>query len=146
MSHQGVTLKVLEAYTRDVGRGIVRLDYDAMDSLDASTGDVVELKGKKRTVGKCLPLYPSDEGKGLVRIDGLTRDSGRYRRSHYRKKNQSGTGESNRTPLESIPHRREVSCRCVGKCPGDQGGQYHDSLFWRKVDLQVQGTLRWQTQ
>jgi transitional endoplasmic reticulum ATPase len=68
-------LKVLEAYTRDVGRGVVRLDYDAMDSLDASTGDVVELKGKRRTVGKCLPLYPSDEGRGVVRIDGLIRNN-----------------------------------------------------------------------
>ena len=33
MSQQGVTLKVLEAYTRDVGRGVVRIDYDAMDSV-----------------------------------------------------------------------------------------------------------------
>ena len=68
-------MKVLEAYTRDVGRGVVRLDYDAMDTLDASTGDVIELKGKRRTVGKCLPLYPSDEGRGVVRMDGLMRNN-----------------------------------------------------------------------
>ncbi len=67
-------MKVLEAYTRDVGRGVARIDYDAMDSLDASTGDVVELKGKRRTVGKCLPLYPSDELRGVVRIDRLIRN------------------------------------------------------------------------
>jgi len=75
LNQQGVTLKVLEAYTRDVGRGVARLDYDTMDSLDASTGDVVELIGKRRTVGKCLPLYPSDEGKGVIRIDGLIRNN-----------------------------------------------------------------------
>ncbi|MDG6995197.1 MAG: CDC48 family AAA ATPase [Nitrososphaerota archaeon] len=75
MSQQGINLKVLEAYTRDVGRGVVRLDYDAMDSLDASTGDVVEIKGKRNTVGKCLPLYPSDEGRGVIRIDGLIRNN-----------------------------------------------------------------------
>jgi transitional endoplasmic reticulum ATPase len=68
-------LKVLEAYSRDVGRGVVRLDYDAMESLGASTGDVIELRGKRRTVGKCLPLYPSDEGRGVVRIDGLLRNN-----------------------------------------------------------------------
>ena len=68
-------MKVLEAYTRDVGRGVVRIDYDAMDSLDAATGDIVELKGKRRTVGKCLPLYPSDEGRGVIRIDGLIRNN-----------------------------------------------------------------------
>ena len=31
----------------------------------------IEIKGKRRTVAKCLPLYPSDEGKGIIRIDGL---------------------------------------------------------------------------
>jgi SpoVK/Ycf46/Vps4 family AAA+-type ATPase len=72
---QQVQLKVLEAYTRDVGRGVARIDYDAMDALDASTGDVIEIKGKRRTVAKCLPLYPSDEGRGIVRIDGLIRNN-----------------------------------------------------------------------
>ena len=70
-----LSLKILEAYTRDVGRGVSRLDYDSMDSLTASTGDVVEIKGKRRTVAKCLPLYPSDEGKGIVRVDGLVRNN-----------------------------------------------------------------------
>jgi transitional endoplasmic reticulum ATPase len=46
-----------------------------MDSLSASTGDVIEIRGKRRTVAKCLPLYPSDEGKGIIRIDGLVRNN-----------------------------------------------------------------------
>ncbi|MFB5623629.1 MAG: CDC48 family AAA ATPase, partial [Nitrosopumilus sp.] len=70
-----LSLKVLEAYTRDVGRGVARIDYDSMDTLNASTGDVIEIKGKRRTVAKCLPLYPSDEGKGIIRIDGLGRNN-----------------------------------------------------------------------
>ena len=69
------SLKVLEAYTRDVGRGVARIDYDSMDSLSASTGDVIEIRGKRRTVAKCLPLYPSDEGKGIIRVDGLVRNN-----------------------------------------------------------------------
>ena len=75
MSQNGISLKVLEAYTRDVGRGVARIDYDSMDTLNASTGDVIEVKGKRRTVAKCLPLYPSDEGKGIIRIDGLGRNN-----------------------------------------------------------------------
>jgi transitional endoplasmic reticulum ATPase len=75
MSQNALTLKVLEAYTRDVGRGVARIDYDSMDALNASTGDVIEIKGKRRTVAKCLPLYPSDEGKGIIRIDGLGRNN-----------------------------------------------------------------------
>src|ERR1700686_144523 len=46
-----------------------------MDALGASTGDIIEIKGKRRTVAKCLPLYPSDEGRGVVRIDGLIRNN-----------------------------------------------------------------------
>ena len=75
MTESELSLKILEAYTRDVGRGVARIDYDSMDTLNASTGDVIELKGKRRTVAKCLPLYPSDEGKGIVRIDGLGRNN-----------------------------------------------------------------------
>jgi transitional endoplasmic reticulum ATPase len=75
VSQNTTTLKVLEAYTRDVGRGVARIDYDSMDSLSASTGDVVEIKGKRKTVAKCLPLYPSDEGKGIIRVDGLVRNN-----------------------------------------------------------------------
>ena len=75
MNQNALSLKVLEAYTRDVGRGVARIDYDSMDTLNASTGDVIEIKGKRRTVAKCLPLYPSDEGKGIIRIDGLGRNN-----------------------------------------------------------------------
>jgi len=70
-----LSIKILEAYTRDVGRGVARIDYDSMDSLSASTGDVIEIRGKRRTVAKCLPLYPSDEGKGIIRVDGLVRNN-----------------------------------------------------------------------
>jgi transitional endoplasmic reticulum ATPase len=47
-----------------------------MDAVGVSTGDVIEVKGgKRRTVAKCLPLYPSDEGKGIIRVDGLLRNN-----------------------------------------------------------------------
>jgi transitional endoplasmic reticulum ATPase len=68
-------LKVLEAYARDVGRGIARIDYDAIKSSDLSSGDVIEIRGKRRTVAKCLPLYPADQGKYVIRIDGLMRSN-----------------------------------------------------------------------
>ena len=84
MSDKGTltaALKILEAYSRDVGRGIARIDYDSMDLLNATTGDVIEIRGgeksksTRRTAAKCLPLYPSDEGKGIIRIDGLVRNN-----------------------------------------------------------------------
>jgi len=75
MSQNAFTLKVSAAYTRDVIRGVARIDYDSMDTLNASTGDVIEIKGKRRTVVKCIPLYPKDEGKGIIRIDRLGRNN-----------------------------------------------------------------------
>src|SRR5512135_1845046 len=46
-----------------------------MDALGASTGDILEITGKRRSVARCLPLYPSDEGKGIIRVDGLGRNN-----------------------------------------------------------------------
>jgi transitional endoplasmic reticulum ATPase len=69
------TLKGIESYTRDVGRGVARIDYDTMDLLGVGTGNVIEVKGKNRTVARCLPVYPSDEGKGIIRLDGLMRNN-----------------------------------------------------------------------
>ena len=105
MSENPLTLKVLEAYTRDVGRGVARIDYDSMDSLNASTGDVIELKWKRRTVAKCLPLYPSDEGKGIIRIDGLGRNNAGIAIGDTItvRKIKAVAGEKIIVPLEAIP-------------------------------------------
>jgi len=56
MSQNTISLKVLEAYTRDVGRGVARIDYDSMDALSASTGDVVEIKVNVRPLQSVYPF------------------------------------------------------------------------------------------
>jgi len=68
-------LNLKESYTRDVGRGVCRIDYDDMDTLKLSTGDFVKLTGKKITLAKCLPLYPSDERLKMIRTDKMIRDN-----------------------------------------------------------------------
>lgn len=73
--YPSLDLKVLEAYTRDVGRGVIRMDYNSMDKIAISTGSIVSVKGKRDTVAKVVPLYPSDEDKGIVRLDGLIRNN-----------------------------------------------------------------------
>ena len=70
-----IKLRCREAYTRDVGRGFIRIDYDTMDKLKISTGDIVEIKGKKTSVAKVLPLYPSDEGQKIARTDSIVREN-----------------------------------------------------------------------
>lgn len=74
MVPQPLSLRVLAAYARDVGRGVVRLDHRSMDSLGVTAGDTVEvIGGKDGADAKCFPLLPSDEGQGITRIDPAIR-------------------------------------------------------------------------
>jgi len=65
-----VKLIVSEAYQRDVGRKIVRVPYVVMEKLNISSGDVVEVKGKKATCAIAWPLSPGDVGDNIIRMDG----------------------------------------------------------------------------
>jgi hypothetical protein len=74
MKPQVVSLRVLAAYARDVGRGVVRLDGRSMEVLGVTDGDVVEIIGKKDgTDARCYRLLPSDEDQGIARIDPALR-------------------------------------------------------------------------
>jgi transitional endoplasmic reticulum ATPase len=68
-------LKVAEAASKDVGRGIVRLDPADFKKIGVEVGDVIAIKGKRETVAKVLPTYMEDRGKGLIRLDGIIRDN-----------------------------------------------------------------------
>ncbi len=68
-------LNVAEALKSDVGRGIVRLDSQTMEKLNVSTGDILEIKGKKVTVAIVWPAHPQDEGHRLIRMDGHVRQN-----------------------------------------------------------------------
>ena len=97
---------VQESYTRDVGRGVVRIDKNIMDELMITSGDVVEVHGKQKSVVKCLQLYPSDEGKKIIRVDGLARNNCKTEIGNIVsiRKIKSATAESVMVaPLEAIP-------------------------------------------
>ena len=70
-----VSLRVAEAQSRDVGRGIARIDSKISSEIGFSAGDVVEIHGKKKTVAIYWPGYQEDYGKGIIRIDGYTRNN-----------------------------------------------------------------------
>jgi transitional endoplasmic reticulum ATPase len=74
-SSEAVTLRVAEARSRDVGRGIARIDPEIVEKLGLTPGDVVEISGKRKTVAICWPGYGEDAGKGIIRIDGYTRNN-----------------------------------------------------------------------
>jgi hypothetical protein len=69
-----VSLRVLPAYARDTGRGVVRVDGRSMDILGVADGNIVEIIGKKDgTDARCYRLLPSDEDQGIARIDPALR-------------------------------------------------------------------------
>ncbi|HHW18624.1 MAG TPA: CDC48 family AAA ATPase [Firmicutes bacterium] len=68
-----VTLRVVEANTRDVGRGIVRMDPDDFHKIGAAVGDVVQICGKGKTVARVMPAYTEDRGKSIIQMDGILR-------------------------------------------------------------------------
>ncbi len=75
MTTKDFELKVAEALQHDVGRGIVRIDSAARKELDVTTGDVVELKGKRSTAAIVWQAHPRDEGYGIIRMDGYLRQN-----------------------------------------------------------------------
>ncbi len=68
-------LKVAEAMQIDYGKRVVRMDSEARKALGLTTGDVVEIKGKKITAAIVLPSHPADEGAKIIRMDGLLRQN-----------------------------------------------------------------------
>ena len=66
-------LRVEEAKSRDVGRGIARIDPMAAKEMGLVAGDIISIEGKKNTACIYWPGYPEDSGKESIRIDGTTR-------------------------------------------------------------------------
>ncbi|MGC8932069.1 MAG: CDC48 family AAA ATPase [Candidatus Methanodesulfokora sp.] len=55
----------------DFGRGIVRIDPEAMNELGLKSGSYVRLAGSRMTVARALPSVPMDYGTRLIRMDKL---------------------------------------------------------------------------
>ncbi len=70
---KSVILRVAEAYHRDAGRGIARIDTETMRKLGLIPGDVVEIEGRSIATAIVHPGYSTDSGKSIIRIDGNIR-------------------------------------------------------------------------
>lgn len=68
-----ITLRIAEAYHRDAGRGIARIDINSMKGLGMVSGDIIEITGKNTATAIVWPGYADDNGKGVIRIDGNIR-------------------------------------------------------------------------
>ena len=71
---ESIKLKVEEARQRDVGRKIARISRKAMNKVNVTVGDYVEVIGERGSVlAQVWPGYPEDEGRDIIRIDGYIR-------------------------------------------------------------------------
>ena len=111
---ESVALRVSEALTRDVGRGLVRLDPTDMATMGLQTGETVQVTGKRSTVAKALPAYAEDRGQGQVQMDGILRENA-----------QAGLGD--RVQMQKIvcPIARSVVIAPLGEGGGIGSDQRH---------------------
>ncbi|MEB3852045.1 MAG: CDC48 family AAA ATPase, partial [Desulfurococcales archaeon] len=73
---EGLRLRVAEAYQRDVGRKIARIDRKSMAKLGIGVGDFIRIEGPEGdAVAVVWPLQREDEGKEIIRMDGFLRES-----------------------------------------------------------------------
>ncbi len=68
-----VSLRVSEAYPKDVGRFVIRFHKKIFKNLGISPGDIIEIRGHRRGAGIAHPLQPDDTKDNIVRIDGIMR-------------------------------------------------------------------------
>ena len=54
------------------GRSLCYIDPNILDNLRLSTGDIIEIIGRKKTAGIVVASL-ADKGKGIIRIDGIQR-------------------------------------------------------------------------
>jgi transitional endoplasmic reticulum ATPase len=72
----GIELTIAGALVTDDGRSIARMDSKARKLLNVIAGDILEIKGKRRSTAAVVGQSPQqDEGLDFVRIDGFIRQN-----------------------------------------------------------------------
>jgi transitional endoplasmic reticulum ATPase len=101
-SPDGTTYRVNEAFPKDVGRGIVRIDPQDMESLGIAIGDVVLISGTRDTVARVMPAYAEQRGQRLIQMDGILRTNA-----------QTGLDERVRVSRVEVAQARQLTLAAV---------------------------------
>jgi len=65
-------LRIEELDKSRSGRSLCYIDQNILEQLDLTTGNIIEIRGKKKTTGIVVSSI-NDKGKGIIRLDGLQR-------------------------------------------------------------------------
>ncbi len=72
----GIELNVVGALVTDDGKGIARIDSKARKLLNVISGDIIEIKGKRRSTAAIVwQAHQQDEGLDFIRIDCYIRQN-----------------------------------------------------------------------
>ncbi len=74
-NQDAIKLKVCEGMVSDAHKGIVRILADAMKQLGLSSGDAVEVEGKRCTLARVLPAFSDSCSVGSIQMDGILRQN-----------------------------------------------------------------------
>ncbi|MGC4117108.1 MAG: CDC48 family AAA ATPase [Myxococcales bacterium] len=111
-------LKVAEALTKDVGRGFARLDPVDLARLHASTGDVLEVSGRRKAYCRAMLAYRPVRGQSRVQLDGIVRGN-------------AGVGLDDAVTVRraACPQAQEVLLAPIDARPSDRDMRYVGRLL-----------------
>jgi transitional endoplasmic reticulum ATPase len=70
-----IILRIAEAPSNLVGRGIAIIDQKIIREQEWQSGDIIEINGTRKAFAKVWPAQSSEYGKGLIRIDASIRNN-----------------------------------------------------------------------
>lgn len=132
-------LKVTESRAKDVGRGIARIDPEAMKSLGLISGDIIEITGNRSGFAKVMPTFPDDRGKGLVAIDGIIRGNANVSITTDAEVTKADLPDANMVVLQPIEEfrQKEIDCRLLEGRPVQKDDRIRLNLFGGRYNFAV---------
>ncbi len=150
MKKDTLTLKVKEALPKDVGRAVVRIDPEDMKTLGVEVGEIIEIKGKRKTPAKVMPCYAGDRGKKIIQMDGISRENSQIGLDEKVKIRKVGYKPANKIILSPLTVssllQRDKDTRYIGSLieglPVTAGDRVRATLFGtRSCDFKVEDTI-----
>ncbi len=145
--NNGISLTVAEALQNDVGRGIVRIDERSMSRLGVTSGDIVEIEGKKKTAAIIWPLHLQDSGLNIIRMDGQIRQNSDSSLGGKIKLNKADVSPAEKIIIAPIKHEikfggdfsRHLKHRLLGR-PLTNGDNLSIAILGQAIPFMVANT------
>ena len=132
-------LRVSEAKTKDVGRGIARVDPEYMEQLKVTVGDFVKITGNRDTYAKAMPSFPEDRGKGTIQIDGITRSNANVGLNEEVEVKRADIKSANMVVLQPVEQfiQKEIDSRLLEGLPVCKDDRIRLNIFGSRFDFVV---------